>query len=102
MVSHGGEPPPEAEGAGAGAEPEEQPDRIGPEAVAAARALLAEVHDRTHAIRRRHFQTTPTAYGQTIDDLVEAIEALAEAVALEYPPGALSVPQSDETPGPGS
>ena len=90
-----------AEGEGAGAERPQQrsePDQIGPLTKEEVRAATLEAFSRTHNVRARLFSSSPTAYTDTIADLVEAIEALADAVGCEYPVDALRCPRIESSP----
>lgn len=60
------------------------PDQFGPITPEEIRAATLEVFTRTGTVRDRLFTSSPTAYTDTIADLVEAIEALADVVGVQY------------------
>lgn len=94
-----------AEGEGAGALDSQQrttPDQFGPLTPEEIRAATLEAFTRTGAARERLFASSPTAYTATIADLVEAIEALADAVGAQYGVDALRSSRLQSSPEPDS
>ena len=91
-----GPDPTATDGEGEGAEsPQHGADQIGPADI---RAVMAEIGTSTGRIKARYAESSPTAFTDTIYDLIDAVETLARAVARQYGLDALYGSRCDETP----